>query len=77
MTTWKKKITIEMFPLNYEVEDLGLSEHSVLHWNSSGIVGKFLCLDSDMMSYLLLPSPDKGTICPWLSHFCPSSISGK
>lgn len=50
MTTWKKKITIEMFPLNYEVEDLGLSEHSVLHWNSSGIVGKFLCLDSGMMS---------------------------
>lgn len=27
----EKKITIEMFPLNYEVEDLGLSEHSVLH----------------------------------------------
>lgn len=29
MTTWKK-ITTEMLPLNYEVEDLGLSEHSVL-----------------------------------------------
>lgn len=29
MTTWVK-ITTEMFPLNYEVEDLGLSEHSVL-----------------------------------------------
>ena len=40
MTMWKKKINIEMFPLNYEVEDLGLSEHSVLQRNSSGIVGE-------------------------------------
>lgn len=68
MTMWKK-INIEMFPLNYEVEDLGLSEHSVLQRNNSGIVGKFLCLDSGMMSYPLLPSPDKGTKCPWPSLF--------